>query len=105
MSVRDWQADEDLVNRMKSGEPFLALGRTVDQVNQLQMQALAELRNDNALLRQALTEAAIPLEVLHALGNRWSHPRLSFWWQRLVTDDLRHQIRQAVTAIRETMAS
>lgn len=90
----------DVIDRMKDGRPWMAIGTDVELC---QRTAMAELRNENALLRQALVEAAIPLEVMYALGNRWHHPRLSKWWGRLVSDDLRGQIKQAVTAIRETL--
>lgn len=95
--------DREVVRRIKAGEPYMCIGATVEDHQRTVDRAIRELRNENALLRQALAEAAIPLEVLHGLDNRWHHPRLAFWWGRLVSDDLRGQIKQAVTAIRETV--
>lgn len=95
-------ADRDLIDRMKDGRAYLVIDKTLDEIGQLQIRALAELRNENALLRQALVECAIPLEVMDALNSDWKHPRLMHWWRKLVSRDLREQIHQGVVACRET---
>lgn len=97
------RARADLARRMKSGESYIAMGFDSHDQQQMMQQALCELRNDNALLRQALGEAAIPLEVMHALGHDWRHPKCRWWWRRLVSDDLRRQIRQGVEALRSVL--
>jgi hypothetical protein len=64
------------------------------------MERAEELRDR---YRDALRYTVAPLEVMHALGHDWQHPRLAVWWRRLVSRDLRRQIRDGVYAAREAV--
>lgn len=95
-------AEREIVDRMKDGRGYIAIGCDSHKLDELKGRAMRELRNDNALLRQALAECAIPLEVMDALNSDWKHWRLMHWWRKLVSPDLRNQIHRGVIACRET---
>lgn len=64
---------------------------------------LCEMENEIEDLKRTVVKAAIPLEVLHGLGNSWRHPLLRRRWNQMVTEDLRRGIEEAVHATRSAL--